>query len=289
MFSQSRNIATLNAWHYDTARDSRSRRMGEEFAIKKPDVLLLQEVPYDNHEGDSKFLDNISRISGLKVAHRQVFVEIDANKGSGYLSGLAILSNLPLIEAGTALHPKNEDQGLHNQGVYAVFEDGEKAFAVINVHGVWGGHLAHKRETQFKMLDMHASMLEQKYADRELFVVMGGDFNTEPESSVIRYLKGLQGLGDEGAYWIDAWAFCGEGEGSTSSSKMKFFHETASNRGVKHPQFTPDRRIDYLMVKGWQYGKRGTPLSIELCATEEDENGYTVSDHFGLMSKIWCP
>lgn len=280
---KSLKIVTLNVWHFNIERVARAVRIGREIKRLEADVVLLQEVPFETREGESEFLEIIRQEAGMKISHEGIFAEVKDRQGYIYYDGIATLSNLPVIEQGIAHQLPGEEV---HQSSYVVFNDEEQFFTVFNVHGIWGGHLAHKRESQFKSISTHASILEEHYSGNGIFTVLGGDFNTEPDSSVMRYLKGLQGLGESGAYWIDAWELCGEGEGTTSTPHMKLFSETAKSIGNQYPQDTPERRIDYIMTKGWLYGRRGMPLSIDLCFTEEDKNGYTVSDHYGLVARI---
>lgn len=289
MISQSRKVLTLNVWHDEVDWDIRSRRIGQEIREHGANIVLLQEIPFENIDGTvSSFLDTIIEESGLNLIASRPFKEV-RNNGKSIWGGLAILSDLEAVETNNHCLPAAVENDGKAQAQYAVLEDGDSVIVVINAHGHWGGHMAPHRERQFKALNTYAGILETQYADRNPIVLLGGDFNTEPESSVTRYLTGLQGLQDEGTYWVDTWNMLGAGPGYTSTSDLKFFHETARNVGILHPQFTPDRRIDYLMIKGWVYGRRGMPLDVSMCFTDEDENGYTASDHYGLVSNIWCP
>jgi len=61
----------------------------------------------------------------------------------------------------------------------------------------------------FEILDvtfaMHLGSAKnrEEYADLIVYQSAHGDFNTDPESAEIRYLKGLQSLDGKSAYWGD--------------------------------------------------------------------------------------
>lgn len=289
MQDKARTIVSFNVWHFRKDREKRAQRIGEDIKSLNPDIVLLQEIPFDEHGDTSDFLHQISEESGLAVAHSAPFQKITKD-GAPYMEGLAILSNLPILEIGIAKSPKPDKEiGMPYQSSYAVFEDNEKTIVAFNVHGAWGGHKGHNRDKQFKKISQHADELEKKYSETNPVIVLGGDFNTEPDSSVIRYLKGLQPLGNHGAYWVDAWEQAGEGEGITSSPKLKYFHDTALFVGIAYPEFSPARRIDYIFTKGWNYGRRGMAIQTKLCFDKVNSDGYTPSDHFGVVTKLWCP
>ena len=48
------------------------------------------------------------------------------------------------------------------------------AFAVVNLHGVWGGDRAHEREQQMLHAVRPPESLRQRWADSEPVLVLGG-------------------------------------------------------------------------------------------------------------------
>lgn len=272
----------MNVWHFPTDRKVRAAKIARELEVLDADYVLLQEVPYTDN-GESEFLNDIVEYTGYQVAAGHGMLPI-TNHGPRYLSGLAILSKAPVLESGISYAPTST-QGTY-QSNYAVLNENGKAVILFNIHGFWGGNMAHKREAQIKEINRHATWLEKTYSDMKPIVLLAGDFNSEPESSVIRYLKGLQSIGSDGAYWVDSWDYAGQGEGFTSTPKLRYFSDTANSVGIANPSATPERRIDYIFSKGWNYGRAGTPLKTTLCFTEECSNGYTVSDHYGVSAEI---
>jgi endonuclease/exonuclease/phosphatase family metal-dependent hydrolase len=58
---------------------------------------------------------------------------------------------------------------------------------------------------------------------------------------------------------------------------------TALVVGIKNPALLPARRLDYLLVRGWQYTGLGDSPSIETWGTHD---GRYASDHLGLVLSV---
>lgn len=298
MLTPTRSIVTINALISQAERWERTDRIAEELRTMNPDVVLLQEVTSEVFDGTSDILNRMAERSGMAVASYEVFKEWDVlpqnstpyggGTFSPFRSGVGILTTLPVVESGRA-YTTDPNPDVSGHGCYAVLEDGPNILIVFSLHGAWGGDRPQNRENQFIHAVHQASYLEKKYASRNPVVVLGGDFNAEPDSAVLRYLTGQQSLNGNGTFWIDAWDYLGEGPGWTFDPSSYWAKSTAHYVGIEHPEFMPMRRLDYLLVKGWVYGRRGQPASVSLCFNDEDERGATVSDHFGVQATLWMP
>jgi len=275
-------LTNLNLLHSPFRFAKRMQDIGTETARIKPDIFCVQEAFFEN-EPESSALSAISEATGLNV----VAIQPHFDK-YGAKSGVAILSSWPVIESGDGRAPLDGEAGYNS--CYAVLDSPSgRPVIVFSIHGAWGGHRENVREQKFLAINEHASELEAKYADLDPITVIAGDFNTRPDSSSMRFMRGLQSLHGQGTYWTDAWEALGEGPGYTSEPTTKLAIQTALEGGIFLPQILPGRRIDYIMVKGWKYGKVGSPIEISMDYTGKDEEGYTVSDHYGLTTKIWNP
>jgi endonuclease/exonuclease/phosphatase family metal-dependent hydrolase len=96
-------------------------------------------------------------------------------------------------------------------------------------------HHGYKRERQMPALNEFA----RGRVKTDFPAILVGDFNTDPESAEIRYLRGLQSLEGVSAYWCDAWDHAGDGSKGTTWSKNNDFAAWAP---------WPNRRIDYIFV-----------------------------------------
>ena len=103
-----------------------------------------------------------------------------------------------------------------------------------------------------------------------------GDMNAEPDADEIRFLRGLTRLGGRSTYFADCFGIVGDGsKGATYARRNPF----------AAPLREPDRRIDYIFVRGPDEGGRGEPLTASLCL-DEAIDGVFPSDHFGVVATI---
>lgn len=290
MFENRIKVITLNVWHFEFMREERAQRIGREILRRNADIVMLQEVPFEDNEKAlySEFLNTIVDITGLVPA----IAESHEVKNSTYRDGIVILAkeSIKVKEAGWAYKPENlENPDFPHRGVYAVLEKEGHVINVFSIHGAWGGTLAHLREAEVIRINNHAEVLEEKYKDYSPITILGGDLNCNADSASIRFLEGSQSLNNEGAFWVDAWKQChpDRPNENTLSGDCKLFHMTATKVGIKYSEYNPSRRIDYLFSKGWVYGRPGMPVNAEICFKDEDELGYTVSDHYGLDVDFW--
>jgi endonuclease/exonuclease/phosphatase family metal-dependent hydrolase len=116
-----------------------------------------------------------------------------------------------------------------------------------------------------------------------------GDFNAEPDSDEIRFLRGLTTLGQRRTHFQDAWLRChreaqrgdGPAQGITWSS------ENEHTRPLRSLDI--DRRIDYVMVTSRKRDGRGTVRRCEVVMTAREGEGadsVCASDHFGVLAEV---
>lgn len=133
----------------------------------------------------------------------------------------------------------------------------------------------------FERVDKIARELELE--DNSLSII-GGDLNAFDDSREYRFLTGRDiGTENQGAYWIDAWSTAGTKDNyATCSPRDNYYARlTAQRSGLKEYMRIPDRRIDYILTRGWNHGKRGDILDFEM---QDKYNVY--SDHWTLNTTI---
>ena len=84
--------------------------------------------------------------------------------------------------------------------------------------------------------------------------VLMGDFNADPDSDEIRFLRGAATIDGKSVYFADAWGHAGQGPGYTFDRKNRF-------AALAHE---PPRRIDYIFVRGPDRLFRGEPIATRL-------------------------
>lgn len=110
--------------------------------------------------------------------------------------------------------------------------------------------------------------------------VLMGDFNADPDSDEIRFLKGLKVHRDRSVFYADAWTFGGDGSLGATWSRTNDYALTSRELS---------RRIDYVFVRGPDARLRGEPLHTTIAfGTPEERGGARVwpSDHFGLVTDV---
>jgi endonuclease/exonuclease/phosphatase family metal-dependent hydrolase len=212
-------------------------RLAEAIEASGADVVALQEVDaYRERSG--------CRHQAFEIAERLgMYVRLGANIRSGEecgngrqaLYGDAVLSRYPILEWRHSLLPNGggEQRGM----VETLLDVDGRRIRVVATHLEYGS--VSEREAQ-----AHA-VVEHLEHSAEPVVVMG-DLNGEPDDS------GLAPLRDA---FTDAWAAAGDGDGFTNPSRA------------------PQRRIDYVFVRG------ATPTGAEV----QDS---TASDHLAVRADL---
>jgi endonuclease/exonuclease/phosphatase family metal-dependent hydrolase len=127
-----------------------------------------------------------------------------------------------------------------------------------------------------------ARFIEEVLGDRDLHVILLGDFDDTPDSASIRFWTGRQSLGEISIAYRDAWDAVHSGDaGHTFSS---------TNPLVRAGEMSLElgRRIDYIMVR---CGIHGPTLDVSDCRRvfDQDLAGVWASDHFGLLAEFRMP
>jgi endonuclease/exonuclease/phosphatase family metal-dependent hydrolase len=149
------------------------------------------------------------------------------------------------------------------------------------------GDIGFCNATTFHFANHHVAKRERQMPEVAAFAQRGGgrggfppvlvgDFNTDPESAEIRFLKGLQSLDGRGAYFCDAWEWAGDGgKGATWSN--------VNPHAARW--YWPNRRIDYVLVGHPRADGAGR---IEACKLvfAEPADGVWPSDHFGVFASL---
>jgi endonuclease/exonuclease/phosphatase family metal-dependent hydrolase len=187
--------------------------------------------------------------------------------------GNAILSKWPILKTDVILLPNggtDEQRSL----VYAELDAPFGKLPFFCTHLNWMLHHGHVRCLQIKAIAEAVSRLAPVGACFPPVVV--GDFNAEPDSDEMRFMRGLTGLGGPCVYFADAFHVAGDGSLGATFSKKNPFAEVVRE---------PERRIDYVFVRGPDDARRGEPMDARVCFGEPTA-GVFPSDHFGVVTTI---
>jgi endonuclease/exonuclease/phosphatase family metal-dependent hydrolase len=259
-------VATLNIWNRFGPWEQRLPAIRAGIRALAPDVLGLQEVlRLAPDDGDG--LDQAALFASDAGYH---FAFARAHDERWF--GNAVLSRWPVLRSATFELPRcgtDERRTLLFAEIDAPF--GRLPFFVTHLN--WKFDEGHVREAQVREIVAHVDALS---APGAFPAVLVGDFNAEPEADEIRYLHGLTSLGTaRRTYFRDAFALAGTLPGFTYARSNPF----------AAPLGEPDRRIDYVFVRGRDDRHRGDPVDAHVCFDAPFEGTFP-SDHFGVVANL---
>jgi endonuclease/exonuclease/phosphatase family metal-dependent hydrolase len=255
--------ATLNIWSRFGPWEGRLAAIQHGIRKLAPDVIGMQEV-LRNPAMDQAAL--VSDGLGYEIAWGM------SSENYGFPTGNAILSRWPIAHSEVIPLP-NGGSDEHRSIVFAELSSPFGKVPVFCTHLNWKLHHGHIRQMQVKTLADAVARLAP--IDGFPPLVMG-DFNAEPDSDEIRYMRGLTGLGGPCVYFADAFATASDGSPGTTFSKRNPF---------AGPLREPERRIDYVFVRGPDDSQRGEAMEASVCFDQPYEGTFP-SDHFGVIATI---
>ncbi|MGZ3424352.1 MAG: endonuclease/exonuclease/phosphatase family protein [Polyangiales bacterium] len=257
--------ATLNLWNRCGPYEERMAATRAHLAALAPDVIGLQEVlrARPGIEGPDMAGDLAS--GGYHVA-------FGSARNEPIQFGNAILSRWPIVRQEVLPLPAAGD-GEPRCLLFAEIDSPFGRIPFFCTHLNWMMHEGHVREEQVRFVVDQVRALAGR-GDFPAIVV--GDFNAEPESDEMRFMRGLCSLGRKSVYFADCFLLAGEGEAATFSPKTNPF--------AWH-SLEPERRIDYVYVRGPDVMGRGKPLSARRCF-DQPIDGTLPSDHYGVIVEL---
>jgi endonuclease/exonuclease/phosphatase family metal-dependent hydrolase len=280
-------VATLNVWNRSGPWEVRCRLIREQVARLGPGLLGVQEAlrlrppgtsPSEVTEVDAEPdpTDQCSEIGSGYFTHAAYGGAWDMGQGLTFGNGL--LSRWPILSQDVFLLPGRES-GETRSLLYARVSHPVATVPVFVTHLNWKLHHGAVRLRQAAFI---ADRIKElcPIDSPDLPPVLMGDFNAEPDSDEIRYLRGLRTLEARSVYFADAWVYGGDGgPGYTFDRRNRF-------AALAHE---PPRRIDYVFVRGPDRSLRGEPLRTSLAfdAPEASEEGpIWPSDHLGVVTDL---
>jgi endonuclease/exonuclease/phosphatase family metal-dependent hydrolase len=253
------------------ARADRAARLQRFIASGAPeaaDVLTLQEI---------------TDVAGTRAALESLgFSHFAASEGTptwhGYPDYAVVASRFPIMSTSAPFGTKRI--------LRATLQFPTRTVHVYSAHFPWGSHAERDRLQTAEALDSEAATLEARYADS--FTVLGGDLNALPEARTLRYFKGLElplASNLSSTSWLDAYELAGRPEdaATTDHARNSLGRRTAREVGVEFTETLPPRRIDYILARGWRYGRPGEPLTF---GKVPNELGHEYSDHDAIWADI---
>jgi len=259
-----------------------------------PDIVCLQEV----HESAS--MPNVAKTvaadasGGWHVAWGGAKISQFLQSDDTVRLGSAVLSRWPIEHQATHLLPIDES-ALTPEDPMPSLIPWELVYARTAGLDVFSTHLAPApshglhRQIQTGAIDQ---IVREARDGRDDFdwpnprvpmpAILCGDFNAEPESDEIRFLRGACAFDGRTTFWQDAWRVAGdEGPGYTQDWRT---HPLAARLNVHR------KRIDYVFVGDpfLRAGDAGRVLSAAVVC-DEPRTGVQASDHLGVVAEILWP
>lgn len=257
-------VATINIWNRMGPWDERLPALRAELARLDADVVGLQEVLVIPEYG---FDQGALLAEGTK--YRFAFGRHPTAATNRIGNG--VLSKFPIAETEVLPLPGTDEERLV---LFAAIDSPHGRIPFFSTHFNWRLDHGHIRQAQVIAL---AELVEARAPHDGIPPIVVGDFNAEPDSDEMRYLRGLTTLGGgRSHYFADCFGVSGEGSPGYTFSRANDFAALLRE---------PNRRIDYIYTRGPDERFRGEPLSARVCFAEK-HGGVFPSDHFGVVAEI---
>lgn len=263
------SILTLNIDSHPLDREKRIDDVSLLLITHKPDIVFLQEtMSQDNLSDASEYIANTANY----------------NLSSRSGIGTSILSNFPVIES---FNTEITGAISHPSATFAKFQIGQHQALTCSAHLSWGSGMEVERLQQAQQIDTvfarYGALEPFRKGGSGVLGFLGGDLNSLPDSATLRWLQGLSVENNLSTHWTDAW-IRGSGPGITSDPNNPLAVRTAlsGNLAIWPSAPLPSRRIDYLLSRGYAYGRPGAPLTatvLNTCPTTSFP-----SDHYALLA-----
>lgn len=259
------SVLTLNLWHNSGPYAARRERIREWIRRLDPDLIAFQEAL--RGEG----FDQVSDLLDGSSYHTDFEPAVPFWGDERLAFGNAVASRWPLSDRQAVILPDAGDAERRvalSVTVAAPF--GPVGFTCTHLN--WKLHQGWVRERQVVAV---CALSRRRRPPDGFPPIIAGDFNAEPDSAEIRYVKGLQSLEGGSVHYRDAWALAGAGDGATWSNCNAYARAALE----------PDRRIDYVFVGPPSADGRG---AIERCQVvcDSEADGVWPSDHFGVYAEL---
>lgn len=273
--SRTLRVVTLNCWNVAEPLDARLALIRDEIARLAPDVVALQEiiVRRDGFDEAAAVLDGLGyqRVFGASFRWTPAGEWVDRT-GEGDAFGNVVAARWPLVDSHVETLP-GLDRDDRRSVLATIVDTPAGRLPVLTTHLEWRFDAGHVRERQVVAV---AALVDRWKERATLPPIVCGDLNAEPDSTEIRFLKGLASLDGRSTYLQDAWAVAGDGSpGYTWDNRNRF-------TALMHE---PNRRIDYVLVGLPDRDGRGWIESAQV-VFDVPRGDVFASDHFGVLADV---
>jgi endonuclease/exonuclease/phosphatase family metal-dependent hydrolase len=265
-------VLTLNTWNRQGPWPARRRLIREGIAALAPDIVGLQEIL--DGGGQPNQADEIADGLGYHVHHAPAG---DFEPGvPGLTMGNAVLARYPIV-AGDGFPLPSHPGDIGRVLTYALVDAPCGQVPVFTTHLSWMFHQSRARCDQVLAI---AATIKRVAPIAGFPPVLMGDFNAEPDSDEMRYLRGLTPIAGQSVYFSDCWLHT---TGQDPAAGSGFTYDRRNTYALRSRE--PSRRIDYVYVRGPDRQLRGEPLSARV-VLDQPRGEVWASDHYGVLAEI---
>ncbi len=263
------SVLTLNLWHDSGPWPERQNLIREWLDRLDPDLIGFQEAL----RGES--MDQVATLLEGRGYHLDYVQASPFWRDAGSLSfGNAIASRWPIEERHELSLPDRGD-GETRAALSVRIDAPVGPVSFTTTHLNWKLHQGDTRCKQVVALADHVLRLRPRDGYPPIVV---GDFNAEPDSDEIRFMRGGHAIGDRSVYFNDASRVAGDPDQGLA-------YTWCNRNAYARKALEPDKRIDYIFAGYPQADGLG---KIESCRVVCDESagGVWPSDHFGVYAEL---
>ena len=259
-------ILSLNLWNRDGPWSERAALVRSWLDRLQPDLIGFQEVLRGSG------VDQLHELLDGRGYHTEFARACPFWEDASLDFGNAVASRWPISDT-EALNLPNG--GLSDQRV-ALSVTTESPAGPISFTTTHLMHMLHAGWLREQQVQAVSGLVLRRRPRGGLPPIVCGDFNATPDSTEMRYMRGLQSIQGKSLFLLDAWEQAGEQSGGHTFAARNTFCRLAGNR---------DLRIDYVFVGPSRPEEMGR---IERCAVvcDEEQNGVFPSDHFGVYVEL---
>ena len=261
------SVLTLNIWNYEGPWRERLALIRDWIRLLDPDLIGMQEVLLgENYDQAAEIFDGLDydrRYEGPMAYWNDTSLQF----------GNLVASRWPIGESIPILLPmegRDDQRVLLATTIDAPF--GEIPFYAT--HLTSKPHDGYIREKQVRAI---GETILSRRKRGGLPVILCGDFNAEPDSAEMRYIRGLDSLGGKSLHLLDAWNLAGDatpGHTFTCQTPYRSYRQL-------------DQRLDYIYVERVPNDE----ITIQRCSIvcNLPRHGVYPSDHFGVFAELHVP
>ncbi len=276
--------ATLNIWNKSGPWTDRLGLLRQQLRQLSPDILGLQEVLRlvpDEQNPPEPAPSNCQATEIADGLGYHVAYGVAADYAGGLKFGNALLSRYKILDSRTFRLP-GADSGETRSLLYVLLETPWGRLPTFVTHLNWKLHHGFVRAKQVAYTGERILVLAPVEADF-LPPILMGDFNAGPQSDEIRFLRGEHAIDGRSLYFADVWEYA-------EPASPGFTYARDNDYARKNGE--PNRRIDYIFVRGPDKQMRGEPSNVRLAFTESTpgpDGPVWASDHYGVVCDISMP